>query len=477
MTGRFREVISPELERIAEKGLTVRQVVTLASIVELETAHRRRAPPHRRGLPQPAPDGDAAADRPLGHLRAEAGRALGREHPQARPRHRLALQHLPPAGPAPGAARLPGPRGDPRRPRARRDEGALLREPQRRHPRVQRDPRRSTTAPWTATSGGARAPEPWASALTHRRRLPGPGPRVPASAATLVVVLVALALLLANGRPVGTPEASGAAGWLLRAATALASLALELDATGVALVGKALAALCAALAAGALFGAVVRRHGTGEGRWAGLLLALGTTLAAAAQAWSGEAAATCAVACAVLLLVRSEEEGEPGPAVAGRPAARPRRGAPALDDGPRARARPCRSRALAAGGPARARLGRPGRPGRARVPGRGARRRHGDPGRGCAARLPGEGCPRLRAGRARRARRARARAARARPPPLGPAGAGPAAAGRVRARRGGALHLARGRRGLGDRRLLGAAVGGSRLAARCSSSCPRASPC
>jgi UPF0755 protein len=38
MTARFRDVISPELERIAEKGLTVRQVVTLASIVELETA-------------------------------------------------------------------------------------------------------------------------------------------------------------------------------------------------------------------------------------------------------------------------------------------------------------------------------------------------------------------------------------------------------------------------------------------------------
>jgi UPF0755 protein len=38
MAGRFREVIAPELGRIAEQGLTVRQVVTLASIVELETA-------------------------------------------------------------------------------------------------------------------------------------------------------------------------------------------------------------------------------------------------------------------------------------------------------------------------------------------------------------------------------------------------------------------------------------------------------
>ena len=44
MTQRFREVISPELERIAEKGLTVRQVVTLASIVELETASAAERP-------------------------------------------------------------------------------------------------------------------------------------------------------------------------------------------------------------------------------------------------------------------------------------------------------------------------------------------------------------------------------------------------------------------------------------------------
>jgi hypothetical protein len=154
---------------------------------------------------------------------------------------------------------------------------------------------------------------------------PPPRPRSagPGLGATLVVVLVALSLLLANGRPVGTPDVSGPAGWLLRGGTALASLALELDATGVGLVGKALAALFAALAAGALFAAVARRHGTGEGRWAGLLLALGTTLAAAAQAWSGEAAATCAVACAVVLLVRSEEEQEAGPAVkAGLPRGR-----------------------------------------------------------------------------------------------------------------------------------------------------------
>ena len=148
------------------------------------------------------------------------------------------------------------------------------------------------------------------SAPPRRTRPSGPGP-----GATIVVVLVALVLLLANGRPVGTPDASGAASWLLRGGLALAGLAVQLDPTGEALVGKALAALFAALAAGALFAAVVRRHGLADARWTGWLLALGTTLAAAAQAWSGEAVAACAVAVAVLLLVRSEAEEEPGPAV------------------------------------------------------------------------------------------------------------------------------------------------------------------
>ncbi len=149
-----------------------------------------------------------------------------------------------------------------------------------------------------------------ASAPPPRTRPSGPG-----LGATLVVVLVALSLLLANGRPVGTTDSSGVAGWLLRGGIALAGLAFQIDATGEALVGKALAAVFAALAAGALFGAVVRRRGLADARWAAWLLALGTTLTAAAQAWSGEAASTCAVAVAVLLLVRSEAEEEPGPAV------------------------------------------------------------------------------------------------------------------------------------------------------------------
>jgi UPF0755 protein len=44
MLERFRDVIAPQLGRIRQRGLTVRQVVTLASIVELETAHAGERP-------------------------------------------------------------------------------------------------------------------------------------------------------------------------------------------------------------------------------------------------------------------------------------------------------------------------------------------------------------------------------------------------------------------------------------------------
>ncbi len=154
-----------------------------------------------------------------------------------------------------------------------------------------------------------------ASAPPPRARSSGPG-----AGATLVVVLVAFGLLVANGRALTAPETTGAAAFVLSTALALASLVFEIDAVGASLVGKALAALFAALAAGALFAAVTRRHGPSEGRWAGLALALGTTLAAAAQAWSGEAAATCAVAVGVLLLIRAvEEDAAATAALAGLP--------------------------------------------------------------------------------------------------------------------------------------------------------------
>ncbi|HET7746149.1 MAG TPA: endolytic transglycosylase MltG, partial [Vicinamibacteria bacterium] len=44
MVERFRKVIEPELARIRERGTTVRRVITLASVVELETARPEERP-------------------------------------------------------------------------------------------------------------------------------------------------------------------------------------------------------------------------------------------------------------------------------------------------------------------------------------------------------------------------------------------------------------------------------------------------
>lgn len=139
-------------------------------------------------------------------------------------------------------------------------------------------------------------------------------PAGPGFGASLAIAAIAFVLFLANGRAIGPAQTAGAAGAVLRAALALVGLGLHVDPTSEALVGKLLAALFAAIAAGALFAAAARLYPVSEARWAGLLLALGTTLAAAAQTWSGEAPATAAVALALWLLARAEAFEQPGPA-------------------------------------------------------------------------------------------------------------------------------------------------------------------
>jgi hypothetical protein len=142
-----------------------------------------------------------------------------------------------------------------------------------------------------------------------RQLAPGPG-----IATSLSVAGLAAALLLANGRPLGSPQLEGLAGLLLRVVLAGCGLVLELDPTGQAVVGKVLSALCAGLAAAALFAAVARRASIAEARTAGLMLALGTTLAAASQSWTAEVPATAAVAVALLLLSRAEAGDDPASA-------------------------------------------------------------------------------------------------------------------------------------------------------------------
>jgi hypothetical protein len=137
-------------------------------------------------------------------------------------------------------------------------------------------------------------------------RQPGPD-----AAATLLVGGLAAALLLANGRVMGAPQSGGVAGFVLQAVVAAVGLLLELDEAGRAVVGKILAALCAGVAASALFAAVARRHTLGDARVSGFVLAVGSTLAAASQSWTGEAPAAAAVAVALLFLTRASVDDDP----------------------------------------------------------------------------------------------------------------------------------------------------------------------
>lgn len=139
------------------------------------------------------------------------------------------------------------------------------------------------------------------------RRDVGPG----AFRATLVSA-VAFVLLVANGRAIGVPAEAGPAGWLLSAASTAAGAILDIDATGRALVGKLVAASFAAAAGGFLFAAAARRLSLDDARWAAFSLALGSTLAAAAQSLTGEAPAACSVAAAAWLFARADAREDAG---------------------------------------------------------------------------------------------------------------------------------------------------------------------
>ena len=80
MVAAFNRAFTPELRAAAAaRNLTVRQAVTLASIVEKETAQSGGAADRGRGLQQPAAHRHAAAVRPDGHLRAAARRDVHRQ--------------------------------------------------------------------------------------------------------------------------------------------------------------------------------------------------------------------------------------------------------------------------------------------------------------------------------------------------------------------------------------------------------------
>ena len=298
---------------------------------------------------------------PVGHLRAQAGGPLGRQHPQARP-GASTRPTTPTAGRACPRARSARPGREAilavLEPAATR--GSLLREPQRRHPRVQRDARRaqSRRRPLPAAarellSHGrplprrrAAAPRP---ALRPRRR--GDARRRRSSRSSCCSPTA--------GR--SAPRRVGAAGRVLHAALALAGARVRArrDRRRPSSARRSRRSSPRSPRARSSRPSPAVTAGREARGGPASLLALGTTLAAAAQAWSGEAAATCAVAVAVLLLVRSRAEDDRRPGRARRPAARPRGGAPALDAAARARARRSPSScAGGAGGLRRPRLGR-----------------------------------------------------------------------------------------------------------------------
>ena len=266
-----------------------------------------------------------------------------------------------------------------------------------------------------------------------RRRSPAPGPWRCSSCSSSPSCCCSRT----DGRSASpTPRASPAGS--CGGALALAGRVFELDADRP---GDRRQAARGALRRGGRDGAVRRRgcrHGRGEGRWAGFALVLGTTLAAAAQAFSGEAPAACAVAIALWLLARADAVDD-GRLVA--PAGLPLALAVALQPstlplalGARRSARWCAARRAlvpfllwAAPGAALAASACCRRPDLAAATPRRAGAR--------APLLPRQGRLRLRTGGARRPRRARcARCVVRRAPLLGRARAEPRPAARLRPR-------------------------------------------
>ena len=111
MVAQFRAVFDDGLRaRAAERGLSVREAVTLASVIQRETGSGAEHALVSAVLQQPAPDRHAASERPHRHLRPRAGRRVRRQPDARQHAGRLAVQHLPLRWAAAGSDRGARPR-------------------------------------------------------------------------------------------------------------------------------------------------------------------------------------------------------------------------------------------------------------------------------------------------------------------------------------------------------------------------------